>query len=134
MGKRIYTGKCTECRYRDVVEKKWWGQTAVVCTYHSDMGKMLLASENIPSWCPNGGVIEEKNFQIPRSIREINCKKCKWYRKVEFWLWGQGNIKVQHIEYTNGDACTVQCDDDDPVIVNLNHIGGGCELYTPKEK
>lgn len=125
-----YKGKCTNCKYRDVVLKKWWGQTAVVCTFKSPMGRELLGSERIPYWCPNGGVIADKNADVPDSIKEIDCKKCKWYRKVEFWLWGQGNSKVQHIEYTSGDACTVQCEEDDPVIVNLNHVGGGCEMFT----
>ena len=131
MAKRLYTGKCTNCKYRDVVNKKWWGHVAVVCTFNSPLGKELLGTENIPSWCPNGGVPATEG--VPDSIKEIDCKKCKWYRKVEFWLWGQGDTKIQHIEYTDGDACTVQCDDDDPVIVNLNHIGGGCELFTRKD-
>ena len=61
-----YKGKCKECKYRDVVDKKWWGCTTVVCTFNSQMGKALPASENIPAWCPTGGVPEKREVIPPK--------------------------------------------------------------------
>jgi len=60
MPKKKYSGKCTYCAYRDVVDKKWWGCSTPVCTYTTKMGKALHGTDNIPSWCPLDGVPKHK--------------------------------------------------------------------------
>lgn len=63
--------KCDGCKYRDVVDKKWWGDTTVVCTYKSPMGRALPPSGNRPKWCY--GFIEKEEYMDKDAI-EIPIK------------------------------------------------------------
>ena len=51
--KRAYkeTGVCKGCKYYDVVDKKWYGCSTMVCTYKSPMGRAIPYGGHRPKWC-----------------------------------------------------------------------------------
>lgn len=72
--------KCDGCKYRDVVDKKWWGDTTVVCTYKSPMGKAILPTGNRPKWCY--GYVKKEN-EMENDFIEIPIKLIEGGRMPE---------------------------------------------------